>query len=285
MKQLVILLVVLNYMYTSWCSSVHWHNIKSDWRLPLPPLPLPQGMRGTDIMQMLEGSERLDRPEKCPQPVYEIMLRCWSWRPEDRLSFAELVPAMSEIAKFHMTSSPSVRPPPVRPPRPGHSGPGLPPPRRNWCASRSRLVFLYNFIDGRKVCPFSHLLFPFSWVLHREREKAFCMCTCVCFINFSFSLSLLHVHAFLFILLFSLPGAPPFVLFFSISEDRIIIFIQYFLLLSYCPIPHSDFLFPWPLPVLFWPLPKTLFPFTLLLLLLLSYCSYAVPLRISLTLA
>lgn len=31
-------------------------------------------------MQMLEGNERLDRPDKCPQPVYEIMLRCWSWR-------------------------------------------------------------------------------------------------------------------------------------------------------------------------------------------------------------
>ena len=215
---------------------------------------------------MLEGNERLDRPEKCPQPVYEIMLRCWSWRPEDRLSFAELVPAMSEIAKFHMTSSPSVRPPPVRPPRPGHSGPGLPPPRRNWCASRSRLVFLYNFIDGRKVCPFSHLLFPFSWVLYREREreKALCTCTCVCFINFSLFLSLLHVHAFLFILLFSLPGAPPFVSFFLFWRDRIIIFIQYFLLLSYCPIPHSDFLFSSGHSL------KTLFPFTLLLLLLLS---------------
>ena len=37
-------------------------------------------MRGTEIMQMLEGNERLDRPDKCPQPVYEIMLRCWSWR-------------------------------------------------------------------------------------------------------------------------------------------------------------------------------------------------------------
>ena len=161
---------------------------------------------------MLEGSERLDRPEKCPQPVYEIMLRCWSWRPEDRLSFAELVPAMSEIAKFHMTSSPSVRPPPVRPPRPGHSGPGLPPPRRNWCASCSRLVFLYNFIDGRKVCPFSYFLSLalslFLSSLRREREGFLYVYMCMLhqFLFLSLSLSLLHVHAFLFILLFSLPG-------------------------------------------------------------------------------
>lgn len=90
-----------------------------------------QGMRGTDIMQMLEGSERLDRPDKCPQAIYEIMLRCWSWRPEDRPSFGELVSKISEIAQFQMTQSPLSRPP-MRPPRPGHN-PGLPPgtpPRR-----------------------------------------------------------------------------------------------------------------------------------------------------------
>ena len=31
-------------------------------------------------MQMLENNQRLDCPEKCPQSVYEVMLRCWSWR-------------------------------------------------------------------------------------------------------------------------------------------------------------------------------------------------------------
>ena len=37
-------------------------------------------MKGQDIMQMLENSQRLDRPDRCPQSVYEVMLRCWSWR-------------------------------------------------------------------------------------------------------------------------------------------------------------------------------------------------------------
>lgn len=212
-------------MYTGWCSSAHWHNIKRNWRLPLasPSPPPSQGMRGTDIMQMLEGSERLDRPEKCPQPVYEIMLRCWSWRPEDRLSFAELVPAMSEIAKFHMTSSPSVRPPPVRPPRPGHSGPGLPPPRRNWCASCSRLVFLYNFIDGRKVCPFSYFLSLalslFLSSLQREREGFLYVYMCMLHQFLFLSLSLCYMYTHFSLFSFSLSrGPPPFVLFFSILE-------------------------------------------------------------------
>ena len=39
-----------------------------------------QGMKGHDIMQMLEHNQRLECPDKCPQPIYELMLRCWSWR-------------------------------------------------------------------------------------------------------------------------------------------------------------------------------------------------------------
>ena len=39
-----------------------------------------QGLKGQEIMQMLEHNHRLDCPEKCPQPVFEIMYRCWSWR-------------------------------------------------------------------------------------------------------------------------------------------------------------------------------------------------------------
>ena len=45
-----------------------------------------QGMKGHDIMQMLEHNQRLECPDKCPQPIYELMLRCWSWRCVYRLS-------------------------------------------------------------------------------------------------------------------------------------------------------------------------------------------------------
>nr|XP_054769216.1 activated Cdc42 kinase-like [Lytechinus pictus] len=34
--------------------------------------------------------ERLERPEACPQKIYELMLRCWAHEPESRMSFAEL---------------------------------------------------------------------------------------------------------------------------------------------------------------------------------------------------
>ena len=46
-----------------------------------------QGMKGQDIMQMLEHNQRLESPDKCPQPAYDIMLRCWSWRYVQHLTF------------------------------------------------------------------------------------------------------------------------------------------------------------------------------------------------------
>ena len=39
-----------------------------------------QGLKGQDIMQMLEHNHRLDCPEKCPRPLFDMLYRCWSWR-------------------------------------------------------------------------------------------------------------------------------------------------------------------------------------------------------------
>ena len=110
----------------------------------IPPSPslLVQGLRGQEIMSMLESNERLECPEKCPAPVYDVMIRTWSWRyapppsppisfifhfsksltihssiflishsfrPEDRPSFADLVKIMSDLYTFLN--------PPARPPR------------------------------------------------------------------------------------------------------------------------------------------------------------------------
>lgn len=77
------------------------------------------GMKGHDIMQMLEHNQRLECPDKCPQPIYELMLRCWSWRPEDRPTFAELTSGLKDIYGYQQQDG-------FQPNRPG---PGPPPPR------------------------------------------------------------------------------------------------------------------------------------------------------------
>ncbi|ETE58392.1 hypothetical protein L345_15886 [Ophiophagus hannah] len=38
-------------------------------------------------MRALERGYRMPRPQGCPQELYEIMMRCWKQKPEDRPTF------------------------------------------------------------------------------------------------------------------------------------------------------------------------------------------------------
>ena len=44
------------------------------------------------IQDAIRGASRrlLDRPEACPMEVYQVMLRCWEYSPEDRATFEEV---------------------------------------------------------------------------------------------------------------------------------------------------------------------------------------------------
>ncbi|XP_063973343.1 tyrosine-protein kinase Shark isoform X2 [Diachasmimorpha longicaudata] len=46
--------------------------------------------RGVDVIQLVEKGERLQKPEDCPDHIYEVMNRCWSYTPQDRPTFCEL---------------------------------------------------------------------------------------------------------------------------------------------------------------------------------------------------
>ncbi|XP_011603227.2 tyrosine-protein kinase ABL1 isoform X2 [Takifugu rubripes] len=41
------------------------------------------------VYELLEKDYRMDRPEGCPEKVYELMTACWRWNPAERPSFAE----------------------------------------------------------------------------------------------------------------------------------------------------------------------------------------------------
>ncbi|VDP08506.1 unnamed protein product [Schistosoma margrebowiei] len=43
-----------------------------------------------DVYHLLEKGYRMERPHGCPEAVYSIMLRCWSWDPNLRPSFSEI---------------------------------------------------------------------------------------------------------------------------------------------------------------------------------------------------
>nr|XP_039268901.1 tyrosine-protein kinase ZAP-70-like [Styela clava] len=58
-----------------------------------------RGMKGREILEMLERNERLDCPIACPPDVYDLMLYCWTYEADQRPSFDQLVPIMKEIMK------------------------------------------------------------------------------------------------------------------------------------------------------------------------------------------
>lgn len=39
---------------------------------------------------MVEKGERLQKPDDCPDDVYSVMERCWSYAPQERPTFREL---------------------------------------------------------------------------------------------------------------------------------------------------------------------------------------------------
>ncbi|XP_051153972.1 tyrosine-protein kinase Shark [Leptopilina boulardi] len=51
--------------------------------------------RGVDVIQLVEKGERLQKPETCPDDVYKIMQQCWSYEPELRPTFKDLLEIFS----------------------------------------------------------------------------------------------------------------------------------------------------------------------------------------------
>lgn len=59
-----------------------------------PPYP---DVNTFDITVYLLQGRRLLQPEYCPDPLYEVMLKCWHPKAELRPSFSELVSRISVI--------------------------------------------------------------------------------------------------------------------------------------------------------------------------------------------
>uniref|UniRef100_A0A8C4TPM2 Tyrosine-protein kinase n=1 Tax=Falco tinnunculus TaxID=100819 RepID=A0A8C4TPM2_FALTI len=50
-------------------------------RIPYP------GMSSVEVIRALEHGYRMPRTENCPEELYDIMMRCWKTKPEDRPTF------------------------------------------------------------------------------------------------------------------------------------------------------------------------------------------------------
>ncbi|XP_053204265.1 uncharacterized protein DDB_G0288805-like isoform X2 [Panonychus citri] len=54
-----------------------------------------EGMDGQDILRLFRENRRLPKPENCPQEIYQLMWKCWQFRPEDRPTFSEICQTMT----------------------------------------------------------------------------------------------------------------------------------------------------------------------------------------------
>ncbi|KAJ8286825.1 hypothetical protein GJAV_G00043730 [Gymnothorax javanicus] len=66
-----------------WAFGVLLWEIATYGMSPYPGIDLSQ------VYELLEKDYRMDRPEGCPEKVYELMKACWKWNPAERPSFAE----------------------------------------------------------------------------------------------------------------------------------------------------------------------------------------------------
>lgn len=56
-----------------------------------------RGMKGAQIVEMIDNERRLDKPDKCPQAMYDLILKCWQRKSEDRPTFQQIARQMEQF--------------------------------------------------------------------------------------------------------------------------------------------------------------------------------------------
>uniref|UniRef100_A0A673BVH6 Tyrosine-protein kinase n=1 Tax=Sphaeramia orbicularis TaxID=375764 RepID=A0A673BVH6_9TELE len=55
-----------------------------------------KGMKGNDVLQMIESGQRMDSPLNCPPEMYELMRTCWTYKADERPAFTVVEPRLRE---------------------------------------------------------------------------------------------------------------------------------------------------------------------------------------------
>ncbi|XP_066293447.1 tyrosine-protein kinase ABL1-like isoform X1 [Branchiostoma lanceolatum] len=55
------------------------------------------GIDLTQVYEKLEAGYRMERPDGCPSDVYQLMLKCWQWRPTERPDFRDIYDALNTM--------------------------------------------------------------------------------------------------------------------------------------------------------------------------------------------
>ncbi|XP_058645590.1 tyrosine-protein kinase SYK isoform X2 [Onychostoma macrolepis] len=53
-----------------------------------------KGMKGNEVIQMIENGERMSAPPDCPAEMYDLMRKCWTYKPDERPGFSVVEPRL-----------------------------------------------------------------------------------------------------------------------------------------------------------------------------------------------
>lgn len=48
------------------------------------------GLNNSETLNQVERGYRMPKPQRCPDSMYDVMLKCWNKHPEDRPTFEYL---------------------------------------------------------------------------------------------------------------------------------------------------------------------------------------------------
>ncbi|KAI4899110.1 hypothetical protein NFI96_034703 [Prochilodus magdalenae] len=55
-----------------------------------------KGMKGNEVIQMIESGERMAAPFNCPLEMYELMKKCWTYKVDERPGFSVVEPRLRQ---------------------------------------------------------------------------------------------------------------------------------------------------------------------------------------------
>nr|XP_046223992.1 tyrosine-protein kinase SYK-like [Oncorhynchus gorbuscha] len=85
----------MNYFKFS-CKSDVWSFGVLMWEAYTLGLKPYKGMKGNEVIQMIENGERMDIPPNCPAEMYDLMKKCWTYKADERPGFAVVEPRLRD---------------------------------------------------------------------------------------------------------------------------------------------------------------------------------------------
>jgi len=62
-------------------------------------------MSNKEVIEKVLSGYRLEKPENCPNEIYQIMMQCWNKNPQERPSFKEIYNILISIIQKNYSIS------------------------------------------------------------------------------------------------------------------------------------------------------------------------------------